>query len=177
MHWRIFLIIYVAKYYRIKLNDFVPHPLPFWLADSPSDKLIFIYAPNRSCFKLCLFPLLPPFSRKLLSAVASDSRFNYIIAKRRREAWLCMYLASDHSKVNCAINWGRGMRGSRNIFFVSHGIKFSSYFEILCNRNRIRDSFSLWLNLVNLHSQSSALWGKVKGKCDVTDAPRRPSIF
>lgn len=110
MHWRVFVIIYVSKYYHIKLNDFVLHPIPFGFAHSPSDSLIFIYAQNRSCanFSSSRFSTLP---RKLLSMSASNSRFYYIMSERSMEAWLCTYLASAHSKVNCAINRDRRVRG------------------------------------------------------------------
>lgn len=47
---------------------------------------------------------LSPRSHKLLSRSVSDSSFNYIMAQRSTEARWCTYLASDHRKVNCAIN-------------------------------------------------------------------------
>lgn len=51
------------------------------------------------------------FSRKLLSTSASDCRFDFIMANRTVAAWLHTYLACDHSKVNCAINWDTRLRG------------------------------------------------------------------
>lgn len=60
---------------------------------------------------------------------------------------MCTYLASDHSKVNCAINWDRRMRGLLLIYL--HSLVFCVYVtqqSVLFISNSSLTSLNYFLN-------------------------------
>lgn len=155
MHWRIFVIIYVSKYYHIKLNDFVLHPFPFPLCWFPKWLINFHSCTEHIAHKLSSIRFRT-LSSKLLSTGASGYRFNYIMAEGSKEAWLCPYLACDYSKANCAINWDERLRGllliclHNAVGLCVHFTRYSIRLILWIPPQEQPSSFSVWQYLESL---------------------------
>lgn len=81
------------------------------------------------------------FYHKLQLVSTREHRFNLVLVDRSIETFLRLHLAFDHSRINCAINWGTRNRG---LLLSCLANTF-----VLC-------VFGVWANILLHNSNSSA---------------------
>lgn len=85
---------------------------------------------------------------------------------------MCTYLASDHRKENCTINWDRGLRGLLLVLHNAVGLfVYIHHLDHTFLPQQNQRSFSLRQYLENFICRSTVDSVKCRKKGDLTDTP------